>query len=82
MNPLSTPRQTTGHDHERGHDHFHELRNASKGSLISAFVLIVGYMFAEVIGGLLSGRLALLADAGHMLTDAASIMPAIDIMYR
>lgn len=35
-----------------------------------ALVLILGYMFAEIIGGILAGSLALLADAGHMLTDA------------
>lgn len=41
-----------GHHHHGfgGHDHSHELRNASKTALISAFVLIVGYMFAEVEG--------------------------------
>ena len=72
--------QDGGHDHGhhhhhglRGHDHSAELRNASKRSLIGALVLIAGYMFAEVIGGILSGSLALIADAGHMLTDAASI---------
>ena len=43
-------------------------------------MLIVGYMFAEVIGGILSGSLALLADAGHMLTDAASIALALVAM--
>lgn len=32
-----------------------------------------GFMFAEVVGGLVSGSLALLADAGHMLTDFASL---------
>ena len=37
-------------------------------------------MFAEVIGGILSGSLALLADAGHMLTDAASIALAMVAM--
>ena len=37
-------------------------------------------MFAEVIGGILSGSLALLADAGHMLTDAASIALALFAM--
>ena len=37
-------------------------------------------MFAEVIGGILSGSLALLADAGHMLTDAASIALALVAM--
>ena len=37
-------------------------------------------MFAEVIGGILSGSLALIADAGHMLTDAASIALALVAM--
>ena len=36
-------------------------------------VLIAGYMVAEVVGGLLTGSLALLADAGHMLSDAAAL---------
>ena len=38
-------------------------------------------MVAEVIGGILSGSLALIADAGHMLTDAASIALAIVAMH-
>ena len=57
------------------------MRNASKRSLLGALVLITGYMFAEVIGGILSGSLALIADAGHMLTDAASIALAMVAMY-
>lgn len=36
-------------------------------------LLTVGFMVVEVAGGLLSGSLALLADAGHMLTDAAAL---------
>ncbi len=51
----------------------HDLRGASRRNLTSVLVLIVGYMIAEIIGGIISGSLALLADAGHMLTDAASI---------
>ena len=68
-----------GHDHDdhAGHDHAAELREASRRSLIIALVLIGGFMVAEVIGGFLSGSLALLADAGHMLTDAASIALAL-----
>ncbi|MYK56830.1 MAG: cation transporter [Acidimicrobiia bacterium] len=68
-----------GHDHG-GHDHSHDLRGASKRSLIVALVLIAGFMFAEVIGGILSGSLALLSDAGHMITDAASIALALFAM--
>ena len=67
-----------GHDHHgHAHDHAAELREASRRSLIIALVLIGGFMIAEVIGGVLSGSLALLADAGHMLTDAASIALAL-----
>ena len=74
-----------GHHHHHhhgfgGHDHSAELRNASKQSLIGALALISSYMVAEVVGGLLSGSLALLADAGHMLTDAASIALALAAM--
>ena len=38
-------------------------------------------MVAEVVGGVLSGSLALLADAGHMLTDAAAIVMALVAMW-
>nr|WP_255599512.1 cation diffusion facilitator family transporter [Afifella sp. IM 167] len=38
-----------------------------------AALLTGGFMFAEAIGGFLSGSLALVADAGHMLTDFASL---------
>jgi cobalt-zinc-cadmium efflux system protein len=40
-------------------------------------VLTVAYMFAEVVGGLLSGSLALLADAGHMMTDNLALTLAL-----
>ncbi len=67
-----------GHDHHgHAHDHAAELREASRKSLIIALVLIGGFMVAEIIGGILSGSLALLADAGHMATDAASIALAL-----
>ena len=70
-------RQQHDHHHHCGipgaHDHSEELRNASKRDLTLALLIIASFMFVEVIGGLLSGSLALIADAGHMLTDAASI---------
>ncbi|MCE2404258.1 MAG: cation diffusion facilitator family transporter [Dehalococcoidia bacterium] len=72
-----------GHDEHghAGHDHAHDLRGASRRSLIVALVLISTYMVAEVVGGVLSGSLALLADAGHMLTDAAAITMALVAMW-
>ena len=74
---------TTEHrpDHDHEHDHAHDLRGASKKSLILALALIGGFMFVDVVGGVLSGSLALLADAAHMLTDAASILLALVAMW-
>lgn len=75
------------HGHQAGcrhhgpDEHAHDLRGASRRSLISALVLIVGYMIAEIIGGIISGSLALIADAGHMLADAASIGLALAALH-
>lgn len=43
--------------------------------------LVLVYMVAEVVGGLLSGSLALLADAGHMLSDAGSLALALFALW-
>ena len=75
------------HDDHAGHDdhdhsgHAHDFREASRRSLIVSLVLISGYMVAEIVGGVLSGSLALIADAGHMLTDAAAIALALFAMW-
>lgn len=55
-----------------GHDH-HASRSRSRKRLTLVLVLIFGYMVAEIIGGLLTNSLALLADAGHMFSDAAAL---------
>ncbi len=57
-----------------------DLRNASRRGLIGALVLISGYMLAAVTGGILSGSLALIADAAHMLTQVAAIAVALVAM--
>jgi len=62
---------TTAH-HDHGHGHAHG-RSGNERRLFVAMLLTGGFMGAEVVGGLLSGSLALLADAGHMLTDTASL---------
>jgi cobalt-zinc-cadmium efflux system protein len=53
--------------------HAHGLTDAPARRLAWTLALVLAYAAAEVIGGLLSGSLALLADAGHMLSDAAAI---------
>ena len=71
-------RHSHGHGH---HDHDHDLRRASRRSLKTALILIASFMVVEVVGGVLSGSLSLLADAGHMLTDAASIILALVALH-
>ncbi|MCM3668977.1 cation diffusion facilitator family transporter [Mesobacillus maritimus] len=56
--------------HEHGHDHTH---GANKKTLMIAFIIITGYMIVEVFGGLITNSLALLSDAGHMLSDSISL---------
>ena len=75
------PEHAHGRHGAGGHDHSRALRGKSKRSLVTALVLIAGFMLAEVAGGILSGSLALIADAGHMLTDAASIGLALLAMH-
>ncbi len=62
------------HDHHSHDHHDHIPKNERKIAI--AAILTGGFMLAELVGGLLSGSLALIADAGHMLTDFASLMLA------
>lgn len=56
------------------HDHQHVTsREANKKRLALTLVLAVGYMIAEFVGGIMTNSLALLADAGHMLSDVAAL---------
>lgn len=59
------------HGHGIGHVHTDSQRRLAWGILLTA-----SFMVAEVIGGIVSGSLALLADAGHMLTDSAALVLA------
>ena len=70
MNITST--STHAHVHA-GHGHAGDAR---KGRLLLALVLTVGMMVVEALGGIWSGSLALLADAGHMLVDAMALLLA------
>jgi cobalt-zinc-cadmium efflux system protein len=64
------------HRHSHGHSHAHSHSPTGGGSsarLAWTLGLILVYMVAEAVGGWLTGSLALLADAGHMLSDAAAL---------
>jgi len=63
------------HDHSDHHDHSHvpTVTSANERKVLLSFLLIFSFMLVEVAGGVLSGSLALIADAGHMLADAAGL---------
>lgn len=56
------------------HDHNH---HANRKTLIICLSIISAYMVVEVIGGFITNSLSLLADAGHMLSDAVSLFIAL-----
>jgi len=61
-----------------GHDHVHvSAGREHRGRLLAVLAIQLVVLVAEVVGARLSGSLALLADAGHMLTDVAGILLAV-----
>lgn len=74
--PHSHDHDHDGHDHHHGHGHAHPVDSRNETRTLIAAALTGSFMLAEVIGGLLTGSLALLADAAHMLTDFAALLLA------
>jgi cobalt-zinc-cadmium efflux system protein len=77
-----------GHDHGGGggggHSHTHGAISAGgrhKGRLVAAFFVLVAFMVVEVVGAVVTGSLALLSDAGHMLTDVIGIGMALAAIH-
>ncbi|HEX8102090.1 MAG TPA: cation diffusion facilitator family transporter [Solirubrobacteraceae bacterium] len=62
-----------GHAHHHHHHHHAPSADADRRVLALALALILGFMVVEVVAGVLAGSLALLSDAGHMLTDAGAL---------
>jgi len=63
---------TSHHNHNHNHTHA-QRRSGNRRRLTLALLLAAGYMVAEIVGGLVTNSLALLADAGHMLSDTAAL---------
>ncbi|SDX60030.1 cobalt-zinc-cadmium efflux system protein [Modestobacter sp. DSM 44400] len=59
-----------------GHDHSHDEGTGNRRRLLIALGITTTILIVEAIGAWVSGSLALLADAGHMLTDAAGLLIA------
>ncbi|GAA4566418.1 cation diffusion facilitator family transporter [Planotetraspora kaengkrachanensis] len=69
------------HDNGRGHGHGHTVAaDADRRLLGAALAVILTFMAAEVVVGFVARSLALISDAGHMLTDAIAIVFALIAM--
>jgi cobalt-zinc-cadmium efflux system protein len=60
------------HEHHHGGTHTHGA-SANERRVACAFTIIVVFVAVEILGSIISGSLALLADAGHMVSDAAAL---------
>jgi cobalt-zinc-cadmium efflux system protein len=70
------------HDHHHGHGHGSlSAGGRHQGRLLAAFVVLVVFMLVEVVGALAASSLALLSDAGHMLTDVIGIGMALAAIH-
>jgi len=73
-----------GHDHgggAAGHDHAGEQRGRDRRALRRALAIAACLLAIEAVGGIASGSLALLADAGHLATDMASLALALFALH-
>lgn len=63
------------HNHQHSHDHseHHHHHGGSRRRLFFSFIITLSFMVIEAFGGWFTNSLALLSDAGHMLTDAGAL---------
>ncbi|MXS85711.1 cation transporter [Nitrosomonas sp. HPC101] len=71
----------TGQIEHRDHHHQQVVTQGNERRVALVFCLTAGYALIQAIGGWLSGSLALIADSGHMVSDAAALLLAL-IAYR
>jgi len=72
---------TQTHGKDDGHNHGTSVTAGNEGRIRLVFIFTAGYAVVQAIGGWLSGSLALIADSGHMVSDAAALLLAL-IAYR
>ena len=72
-----------GHAHAHGHTHDHGPHASVEtvGALRIAFAITASVLLIELVGGWWTGSIALVADAGHMLTDAGALLVALLAMW-
>jgi cobalt-zinc-cadmium efflux system protein len=70
------------HAHHRGHAHPHGVAAGDQSRRLRiALAITAAVLVAELVGGILANSLALLADAGHMLTDVAALALSLFVTW-
>lgn len=69
------------HGSDDGHDHRQTVTADNERRIRFVFIFTAGYAAVQAVGGWFSGSLALIADSGHMVSDAAALLLAL-IAYR
>ena len=64
-------------EHSHSHGDFSQMRKKSKTAMVTVLALSIAYMLIEVVAGIYTGSLSLIADAGHMLGDVAALVLAL-----
>lgn len=72
---------THDHAHAHGHAHAHHWGGANSRRLTTVLVLTAGFMVVEAVAGFWTNSLALVSDAGHMLTDVGALGLALFALW-
>lgn len=81
LDPRLSTAAATPHAHAHGHSHSHDHHATGKKRLGFVLGLTALFMFVELVGGLVSNSLALIADAAHMLTDVGAIGLSLFVLW-
>lgn len=68
---------THSHSHPHGHSHSHSVEGVSETKLFFVVILNLIITFAEIIGGVFSGSLALISDALHNFSDSVAVITSL-----
>jgi cobalt-zinc-cadmium efflux system protein len=79
--PAASPHPANVHGATCTHDHARDTAAGQTGGLRTALIITAAFFLAEVVGGFLSNSLALLADAGHMLTDVGALALSLFVAW-
>lgn len=69
------------HSHGHSHSHFHAHHDGAPRSIMRALIITLIFMVIEAVGGFIANSLALLSDAGHMLTDVGALLLSLFALW-